>query len=73
MEKGQLDMTYQDWLRILGLFSSEKRRLSYLHLAICNTSRCEAERETLISFAQCLVIKHKGMALSCIRCSLDWT
>lgn len=62
MEKWQLDMTYTDWLRILSLFSLEKRRLNGVHIAVCNPSRCGAEREMLISFAQCLVVEHKEMA-----------
>lgn len=60
-----------DWLRVPGLFSSEKRRLSSDHIPVCSPSRCRAQSETLISSAQCLVIEHKGMALSCIRWSLD--
>lgn len=59
-------MTSQEWLRILGLFSSENRRLSSDHIAICNFKVWSREGD-----AWCLVIEHKGMALSCIRWSSD--
>ncbi|KAK4832293.1 hypothetical protein QYF61_021692 [Mycteria americana] len=71
--KGLEGMSYEEWLRTLGLSSLEKRRLRGNLIALYSFLRRGSEREVLISSPWYPVIRCMGIVQRCTKGGLGWT